>query len=426
MNRRRLWRIAKMLLGLTLLGACGAGAVLFLLRPVPVRVGTVVRRDLAPAIQGVGTVEARAVVQIGAKITGRLTAVLVDQGDTVRAGQVVARLEDAELAAQTAQAEASLRRAALATAAQEAALRKAQAALGTTEAQVNRVRATEALSRVNAQRWRQLFAEGGVSRVEMDARTTEADVATSEIANAEAQRQTAREEVAVLRAGLETSRQDVRVAEATLAAVRIRQADAVVRSALAGVVISRELEPGATVSPGTPILKIADPAGAWVTVHVDERETGGIRIGDAAEIALRSLPGRTVPGRVVRIRRESDRVTEQLAVDVAFQERPVRLTLGEQAEATIRPEGVQEVTAVPLSALIRTPDGPAAFVVTDGRLRLRPIRIGLVDPEGWAEVRDGLRPDERVVLAPGRLADPKNDGKRVRVENEQPTTDKAQ
>jgi len=415
MTRARVKHFLKVAFFLAVVLGSGAAVLAFLLRPVPVRVGTVMRRDLAPAIQGVGTVEARAVVQIGAKITGRLTAVLVDQGDTVRAGQVVARLEDAELAAQTAQAEASLRRAALAVIAQEAALRKAQAALGTAEAQVNRVQATEALSRTNALRWRQLYAEGGVSQVEMDARTTEATAALSDIATAEAQRQTAREEVAVLRAGLETSRQDVRVAEATLAAVRIRQADAVVRSALAGVVISRELEPGATVSPGTPILKIADPAGAWVTVHVDERETGGIRVGDAAEIALRSLPGRTVSGRVVRIRRESDRVTEQLAVDVAFRERPVRLTLGEQAEATIRTEGVRGVTAVPLSALIRTPDGPAAFVVTDGRLHLRPIRIGLVDPEGWAEVRDGLRPDERVVLAPGRLADPKNDGKRVRI-----------
>jgi hypothetical protein len=70
---------------------------------------------------------------------------------------------------------------------------------------------------------------------------------------------------------------------------------------------------------------------------------------------------------------------------------------------------------MPLAALIRTPNGPAAFTVVEGRLRLRPIRIGLADPAGWVEVQEGLRPGESVVLAPGRLADPANDGKRVRI-----------
>lgn len=425
MTRVRVWRILKTALILAVLLGAGAAAAAFFLRPVPVRVGAVVRRDLVPAVQGVGTVEAKTVVQIGAKITGRLVAVLVDQGDQVRVGQIVARLEDTEHAAQTVQAEAAMRRAVLAAAAQEVALRKAQAALGAAEAAIGRVRATEALAQVNAERWRTLHADGGVSRVEMDSKVTEASALLADLQSVEAQRQVAREEVAVLRAGLETARQDIRVAEAALTAVRARQADTVVRSLQAGTVIRRELEPGATVAPGTPILKIADPASAWVTVHVDERDTGKIRVGNVAEIALRSLPGGPVPGRVIRIRRESDRVTEQLAVDVAFLERPARLTLGEQAEATIRPEGVQGATAMPLSALIRTPDGPAVLTVTDGRLRLRPIRIGLADPQGWVQVREGLQPDERVVLAPGRLADPKNDGQRVRVENEHPTTDKA-
>jgi hypothetical protein len=72
--------------------------------------------------------------------------------------------------------------------------------------------------------------------------------------------------------------------------------------------------------------------------------------------------------------------------------------------------------AMPLAAVIRTTNGPAAFTVVDGRLRLQPIRTGLVDAAGWVEVREGLRPGASVVLAPGRLADPKNDGRRVRIE----------
>ncbi len=399
MYRGRAWRIVKRI---ALIGgalALAVGAALLLLRPTPVSVAEVVVRDIAPAIQGVGTVEAKVVVQVAAKISGRVVAVLGDQGDTVRPGQVLAQLEDTELAAEVQRAEATLDRARLAIAAQDAALRKARATLVAATAAVSRVRATAALARVNAERWTQLHAEGGAAQVEMDSRVTEAAAAA--------------EEIAALQAGLEMARHDVRATEAGLGTARARRADTVVVSPLDGYVVSRDLEPGATVNPGTSILKIADPRTAWVTVHVDERETGGIVPGDPAEIALRSLGGSPLPGRVARIRRESDRVTEQLAVDIAFEERPRRRTLGEQAEATIRPAARKAVTALPLAALVRTPDGLGVWTVVDGRLRFRRMRLGLADPSGWVEVLEGPRPGDLVVLAPGRLADLRNEGRRV-------------
>ncbi len=92
--------------GLLALGVAGA---FWLLRPPTVTVVEIARRDIVPAIQGVGTVEAKVVVQVGAKITGRLTEVRVDQGDAVEAGQVLARLDDAQLRADVARGEAALR-----------------------------------------------------------------------------------------------------------------------------------------------------------------------------------------------------------------------------------------------------------------------------------------------------------------------------
>lgn len=353
---RRIGRTARRILLVGGFLALGIGGALLFFRPTPVTVAEVVSRDFTPAIQGVGTVEAKVVVEVGAKITGRVVSIAVDQGDTVATGQLLVRLDEEEHVAAVQQAEAALARA----------------------------RATEALARINAERWRQLHAEGGVARMETDVRVTEAAVAADEVKNA----------------------------EATLALARARLADTVIVSPLDGYVVSRVLEPGTAVNPGTPILKIADPRTAWVTVHVDERETGAIHPGDPAEITLRSQPGQTFQGRVARIQRESDRVTEQLAVDITFDERPPRLTLGEQAEAIIRPAAHRAV-AVPAAAMVRTPDGPGVWTVVDGRLRFRPARFGLVDEDGWLEVLDGLRPGDRVVLAPGRLADLSNEGRRV-------------
>jgi len=419
MNRQRLWRLVRRLLMAGAVLALAVGAVAFAIRPAGVNVGFVAVRDIAPGIQGVGSIEAKSVVQVAAKITGRVIAITADHGDTVKAGQVLVRLDDAEQQAQIQQADATLQRAKLAVATQEAALRKARASLAGAEATVLRVRASEALASANAERWRQLHAEGGVSRVEMDARVTEAVVAARELDNVEAQRRATAEEVSLLQSNLELSRQEIKVAEAAVAAARARQTDTVIVNPLDGDVVSRELEPGAAVNPGTPILKIADPRTAWVTVHVDESETGNIGLGNPADITLRSLPGRPLRGQVARIRRESDRVTGQLAVDIAFTDRPPRLTLGEQAEAMIRPPTKKGATAIPLAALIRTPNGLGVWMVANGRLRFRPVRIGLVDVAGWAEVVDGLRAGQQVVLAPGRLADPLNEGRRVRITNEE-------
>ena len=401
--------------------AGGIAGALFFFRPPQVTVAVAAAREIAPVIQGVGTVEAKTVVRVSAKITGRLVSVLVDQGDTVRAGQLVATLDRAEQQAQVAQAEAAVQRARMAVIAQEVALRKAAAGVQAAEATVGRLTATEGLAKVNADRWRQLHQEGGVSRIEMDVRVTEAIVAGQELRSVEAQRRVAEEEVAVGQAAVDTLRQEVRVAEAALAATRARQADTEVRSPLDGVVVLRELEAGATVNPGSGIFKVADPHTAWVTVHVDERDLGSLSVGDRAEISLRSLPGRSVPGRIARIQRESDRVTEQLAVDIALLERPERLTLGEQAEARIRPPARHGAVGVPLGALVRTADGPGVWTVVAGRLAYRPVRVGVLDPGGWVEALGGVREGDEVVVAPGRLADPRNEGRRVIVVRAQPT-----
>jgi hypothetical protein len=73
------------------------------------------------------------------------------------------------------------------------------------------------------------------------------------------------------------------------------------------------------------------------------------------------------------------------------------------------------VVALPLSALVRRPDGLGALVVTQNRLRFRRATFGAVDPSGWIEVLDGIRPGDAVVLTPGALADPAHEGRRVTV-----------
>jgi HlyD family secretion protein len=251
-----------------------------------------------------------------------------------------------------------------------------------------------------------------VAQMEFDERITAAQSADEELRSAEALYQAALKDVLLQEITLKAVPQDVSAAAAALASVTARKADTEISSPIDGFVVSREVESGTAVSPGSPILKLADPASIWVTVFIDERDAGSLAVGDVADVALRSIAGRTFSGKVARIRRESDRVTEQLTVDIRFDDRPGRLTLGEQAEATIQPSG-KKALALPLAAVVQSPKGAGAWTVVDGRMRFKPARFGVVDPAGWIEVIKGFSGGEQVMVAPGKLADLKNEGRRV-------------
>jgi multidrug efflux pump subunit AcrA (membrane-fusion protein) len=324
----------------------------------------------------------------------------------------MARLDDTQYVAGVNQAEASMRAA-------EAQLRDLLAGARPDEIEQLRARlasaaATRALTERDFQRTKELFAKDLISAQDMDRARQAYDAATAGERDARHALDLALNNWA-RKDQIEAARALLQAAQSALALAREKLADTVIVSPLDGYVVSRDLEAGGVVNPGIPIFKIADPRTAWVTVYADVRDTGSLAVGSPADIALRSLPDRVFRGRVARIQREGDRVTEQLAVDVAFTERPPRLILGEQVEATIRPPAHSAATALPLAAVVRRPDGSGVLVVEDGRIHFKPARLGVVDPAGWIEVVQGLSPGQTVVTAPGRLADPQNERRRVRV-----------
>ena len=115
--------------------------------------------------------------------------------------------------------------------------------------------------------------------MDLDERNNAAQLADAELKSAEALREAAAKEVAVQEVALNIVPKDIAASAAALASVRAKKADTVITSPINGYVVSRELESGAAVNPGTPILKLADPRTIWVTVYVDEREAGSIAVG---------------------------------------------------------------------------------------------------------------------------------------------------
>lgn len=412
----------KKTLAATLLVAAGAVAAVVLLRPAAVTVVRITARDITPTVHGVGTVEAKIIVPVSSKITDRIVSVLVDQGDPITPGQVVARLDDTQIAAEVAQAEANVRTA-------NAQLRDLLA--GARPEEIESVRAQLAAAQASRQlaahdfvRAQDLAAKQIISQQDFDRARQTQDVSSNQERDLE---QKLRLALAGARTDqVEAARSQVRAAEAALVLARERLADTVITAPLDGYVVSRELEAGAIVNPGMPIFKVADPRTAWATIYVDEQDVAGLAVGHPVEVTTRSMPGQRLGGCIARVRRESDRVTEQLAIDITLNDRPGRLTLGEQVEATIQLPIQRRAVALPVAAVVRRPDATGALAVVNGRIHFLQLRLGAIDDAGWVQALHGLSPGDDVIVTPGHLADAANEGQRVRLERLPSTSESAQ
>jgi hypothetical protein len=103
---------------------------------------------------------------------------------------------------------------------------------------------------------------------------------------------------------------------------------------------------------------------------------------------------------VARIAQQADPVTEEVTVDVAFTHVPSDLRLNETAEVEILKRERTNVLAVPATGIVTGPQGPAVWIVRDGRLQMRAVQAGVRDKRGWTEIVGGLDAADAVVRNP--------------------------
>lgn len=332
-----------------------------------------IERDVPVAVYGLGTVEARVLSRIGFEAVGTIAELHADQPDAVARGAVLARLDRREQEAKAAQAQANVRQA-------EAGVRQAEANLAKARSVL------EERQRTN-RRQQTLLRDGRVSAEAAESSQSGVDIAAAELTQAEAALSLAlaNHEQAQASAGLEQAR----LAKHTLVAP------------FDAVVVNRRHELGTALGPGEPVFTVMDPASVWVAAYVDEAAAGPLQVGQPARIRLRSLPGRSFAGHIARIDIESDRVSEERRVAVAFDAAPSSPHLGEQAEVEIEVARLPEALLVPAAALGEV--GPAtgtAWTLEDGRIGRRQVDLGHRLLDGRVQVVGGLPPRARIVASP--------------------------
>jgi len=394
---RRAWfgMVGALVLGIALVGFLA-------LRGRPVSGVRVVQGDLAHTVVASGRVAAAARTTLGATVVGRVAEVRVREGERVRAGDLLVRLEDREALAAVSQARAAVsqaqaRRDALRTITGRVAeedLRQAQAAVDLADQRLRRIEA--------------LAASGAATEDDLDQARTHAEQARARLRASQSQAAGSRAQGADLRAAeaaLEQARASLEVAEARLDQTRIRApAD--------GTVLVRAVEPGDVVSPGQALLTVAWEGKPYLVMEPDEKTLRLIRAGQEAVASADAWPGRTFPARVTQVLPAVDprKGTVEVRLEVPDPPEFLRPDLTVSIEVTVaRKSGVPVVSR----EVLRDVRGERArvWVVEGDRAVPREVRLGIVGDDR-VEVVEGLAAGDLVLL------DPKADwtpGMRVRV-----------
>jgi RND family efflux transporter MFP subunit len=343
-----------------------------------------------------GYVTARRRATVSSKVTGKVIEINVEEGMSVRQGQVLARLDDSQARAGLALAESQL-----------AAARRAGAEI--------EVRIREA--DLTLKRQRQLAKEGVIGQADLDA--------------AEAQ-------VDSLRARLAVTTQEIEVADRM---VRIRQTDLndmVVRAPFDGVAISKDAQPGEMVSPvsagggftRTGISTIVDMSSLEIEVDVSEAYINRVSAGQPVTAVLDAYPDWRIPARVITAVPTADRQKATVLVRIGFEK-----SKGQKLDARILPDmGVkvafhsaqpaggdggaaaapaQARLLVPKAAVRKAGDQDVVFVLKDDRVERRAVRTGAADGDR-VEIVSGVSAGEQVVVeGPPELTN----GSKVRVQS---------
>ena len=413
MMSRRTWFVSAILL---------AAVAYFLFRPrgpqpPEIDLATVARQSqLQSFVTASGEIVATRYADIGSSAMGRLVELAVAEGDRVRRGQVLARIDRVQAASSVASAVEGV--GALES---EALAARDQARQSRADLDAARARSAEAMkARVRAD---DLRAAGLLPLAELDAAIAAADAAAAQVAAAEA---------AVARADQSRSAAERRVGQGRADQARARdQLDKTeITAPIDGVVTRLEVEEGEMVvigvqnQPGTILMTVSDLSAVNAEVKVAEADVLRLALDNPATVSLEAASGRTYTGRVVEIGASA---LPQIGTQAAAREFRVRVRLdgdvsalrpGLTCDAEILVAERSGVLTVPLQAVVQRGGDTGVFVVAGGVATFTRVTTGIIG--GLAIEVNGVDEGATVVAGPFQALRELADGARVRVRTPAP------
>ncbi len=437
---------------------------------VTVQTGRVVRQDLTSLVTASGEVKPRNYINIGSNAQGpaRITDILVKEGDRVRRGQALAKLESVQPEADVAAQRATVTSTQADSAAAEASLKAQASNLRTLEAGIERSKADLTRAKLDFDRSQLLLKEGLVSQQDFDTRRAAVQSGEATVRESEARLAQAKAQIEQFRASLSAAQRRITVSEANLR----RATDVLNRtqstSPIDGVVTNLPVRVGETVVPGIQnssaslIMTIADMSIITAEVKVDETDIVNVTLDQLADVTVDAMPGRSFKGHVIEIGNTailrstglaasqsaiSSQEAKDFKVVIALDNPPDEMRPGLSCTAKIITATRQKSVTIPIQALTvrqkgdlearkegekepELPTDPAAlrarkeeiqgvFVVQGEKAVFKKVETGITGITD-IEVLSGLNEGEEIITGSYKVIRTLRNEAKVKVDNKSP------
>jgi HlyD family secretion protein len=357
------------------------------------------------ALTASGYVIPRRRVEVSSKTSGRVEVLLVDRGDIVKVGQVLARLDDNEIQAQLKQARAAR---------QAAAARLEESVAGSRPQEVERAKAAleeaEAnlqTSQINLERVTRLQEKGVLAKQALDEARNTYDVAAAQV-------KVAKKNYELIQLGpraeqIQLARAQLAETEASITWWETQLENTIIRAPVAGTVLERLIEKGEMVTTGfvsgrgakSALVSIADLKDLEVELDINESDIPRVHVGQQCSVSPESYPDKKYPAGVREIAPEANRQKATIQVKVAIKEPDEFLRPETNAKVNFLEDRKESQANLPVRILVPKTailPGPALFLVKEGKAEKTAVTLG-AERGGRVEVLSGLSGGEAVIVA---------------------------
>ena len=367
----------------------------------PVEIADVVRTDLVQTVVASGRITTPQRISVGAVVTESVARIPVDEGQSVKRGDVLIVLDDRDERAALSQAQAAVAQA-------EARIRQiGEVSLPAAQQGLAQAEANLVLAKQQYDRAQDLKTKGFVSASALDDAKRNLDVAQSQLAGARLQVETNRptgSDALVARTALSQAR-------ATLDAAQARLDQMVIRAPVDGTLIGRNVEAGDVVQPGKELMALAPAGETQVVVQIDEKNLSQLQIGQQAVGSADAYPQQRFAAELFYINPGIDALRGSVEVKLRVRDPPDYLRQDMTASVDIEVGRRANALSIPSGAVFDAAGAqPWVLLVNHHVAVRRPVKLGLKG-EGRVEVVEGLAAGDLVVAAAGSGVTP---GQRVR------------
>jgi HlyD family secretion protein len=434
---------------------------------VDVQTGRVAHQDLVASVTASGEIKPKNYINLGANTIGPapITQILVKEGDHVRKGQVVAKMESVQANADVVAQKASIDTSLADSAAAEAGLKSQADGVTTAQATLDKNKAELARTKSNFDRATELYNAKLLAKQDNDQKRAEYDTAVAAIGEAEARLSQARAQEAQARQQLTSAQKHTAQQEANLN----RFADILdkydVTAPIDGIVTNLPVRAGETVVPGvqnsaaSTIMTIADMSVITAEVKVDETDIVNVSLGQAAEVTIDAMPNRTFHGHVTEIgdtailrssgvaasqSNTSDQEAKDFKVVIALDDPPEDIRPGLSCTGKIVTATKPHVLTIPIQALTvrqrgdldpkksdaveaasnvdpavekaRKEELQGVFTIHDGKAEFVPVKTGITGATD-IEVLSGVKDGDQIITGTYKIIRTLRNFSKVKVNN---------